>query len=153
MKKIFFFSFGIIFLTFSIASCSLLNPAPTGEVQQRKQRWMAQNILNYRYVLENRCFCVAEVRQPVQIEVRNGQMRSIKTYDGGRSVNEEYFEKYDTIPKLFDLIRASVDRKAAKISVDYDLKLGFPTRIFIDLSENIADEEINLDVYAFEVIR
>jgi hypothetical protein len=152
MKK-FLILAGVMFLVFSLAACSLLTPAPAGEVQQRKQRWTAQNILDYRYVLENRCFCVAEVRQPVQIEVRSGQMRSIKTYDGDRSVNEEYFEAYDTIPKLFDLIQKSVDQKAAKISVDYDLKLGFPTRIFIDRSEMIADEEISLDIYGFEIIR
>jgi len=143
---------GLIWLATMSSSCSLPNPI-TGEIQQRKQRWIAQNIVDYRYILENSCFCIPEVTQPVKIEVRDGKRVAIAAVKDGRSVNEEYFTHYDTIPKLFDLIQTEQDKKPSKIFVSYDLKLGFPVSIFVDRSENIADEEIRLDVYGFEVIK
>ncbi len=123
------------------------------ELSQKKQLWTTQKALNYRYTLENSCFCIPEATQPVTIEVRDGERISIKAVKDGSSVNEEYFSAYDTIPKLFDLIQAAYNQQANRISVSFDPKLGFPTRIFIDFDQHIADEEIRLDIYGFEVIR
>jgi hypothetical protein len=123
------------------------------ELSQKQQLWTTQKALNYRYTLENSCFCIPEATQPVSIEVRDGERISIKAVKDGSSVNEEYFAAYDTIPKLFDLLQAAYNKKANRISVSFDPKLGFPTRIFIDFAQNIADEEIRLDIYGFEMIR
>ena len=124
----------------------------SSELQQMKQQWLTQHIVNYAYTFENGCFCSEEVTQPVRIEVRNGVRASIRSVTGGQPVNEEYFAPYDTIPKLFDMIQAAIAKKPAQIVVRYDPKIGFPTDIFIDPDKSIADEETRLNVYGFEII-
>ncbi|MEH2061997.1 MAG: DUF6174 domain-containing protein [Nostoc sp.] len=113
--------------------------------------WNQKNIYNYRYTFSNSCFCIGEARGPVVIEVRNGQTTSI-TLDG-KPVNPQFFEKYNTIPKLFNVIQDAINRKAYSLNVQYDPKLGYPTQINVDYNSQIADEEIFLTIEKFQIIK
>lgn len=123
------------------------------ELRQNRRRWAAQNIANYRYTLQINCFCLPEVRQPVVIEVRNGKRTSITPVQSGLPVNASYFRRYDTIPKLFNVIQAAINDKADSISVTYDPALGYPTQISIDPEQLAADEEIWLTINNFQIIK
>ncbi|MCC5617356.1 DUF6174 domain-containing protein [Nostoc sp. CHAB 5836] len=113
--------------------------------------WDKANISNYRYTFSNSCFCIGEARGPVVIEVRNGQTTSI-TLDG-KPANPQYFEKYKTIPKLFNVIQDAINRKAYSLNVQYNSKFGYPTQINIDYNSQIADEEIYLTIENFQKIK
>ncbi|MBF2009087.1 MAG: hypothetical protein IGS49_27495 [Chlorogloeopsis fritschii C42_A2020_084] len=117
-----------------------------------RRLWNQQNIHSYRYTLSRSCFCVEEARSPVVIEVRNGITTSITSADTGMPVNREYFQKYDTVLKLFLLIRDAIARGASNLSVQYDPILGYPTQINIDYDSLIADEEEYLTIENFEKI-
>ncbi|BBD69624.1 hypothetical protein NIES4072_30410 [Nostoc commune NIES-4072] len=114
--------------------------------------WNQQNISNYDYTLSNSCFCIGEARGPVVIKVRNGQTSSITSVATGKDV-KEYFQNYNTIPKLFDVIQDAINRKAASLNVRYNARFGYPTQIDIDYNSQIADEERYLTIENFKVIK
>ncbi len=115
--------------------------------------WYTQNISNYRYQLGNSCFCIPDARGPVVIEVRNGQTTSITSVATGKPVNPEFFQKYKTIPQLFDVIQDAINRKAFSLNVRYSPRFGYPTQIDIDYDSQIADEEKYLTIENFQEIR
>lgn len=114
--------------------------------------WNQQNISNYDYTLSNSCFCIGDARGPVVIKVRNGQTSSITSVATGKDV-KEYFQNYNTIPKLFDVIQDAINRKAFSLNVRYNARFGYPTQIDIDYNSQIADEERYLTIENFKVIK
>jgi hypothetical protein len=115
--------------------------------------WNQQNISNYRYTVSNSCFCIGDARGPVVIEVRNGQTTSVTSVATGKPVNPEFFQNYNTIPKLFDVIQDAINRKAFSLDVQYSARFGYPTQINIDYNSQIADEEKYLTIEKFKVIK
>ncbi len=93
--------------------------------------WNGRKIDNYRYTLTNNCFCIPEVRGPLNIEVRNGITTSITNAQTGEPVNTELLTSYSTIPKLFNLIRDAINRGESQLSVTYKPQKGYPTQINI----------------------
>ncbi|GAB1542502.1 hypothetical protein NUACC21_51760 [Scytonema sp. NUACC21] len=108
-----------------------VNSNELGELKRNLKLWNKQGILNYRYTLTNNCFCVSEFRGPVIIEVRNGITTSITSAATGQPVNPELFQKYDTVPDLFDLIEDAITNRESDLSVEYNPTLGYPTQINI----------------------
>ncbi|MDF5712973.1 MAG: DUF6174 domain-containing protein [Rhizonema sp. NSF051] len=108
---------------------------------------------NYRYTFSNSCFCTSEARGPVIIEVRNGSTTSITNAATNQPVNPELFQKYSTIPKLFNLIQNAQSRKASSLTVKYEPTLGYPTQINIDYNSQIADEEVYLTIENLQEIQ
>lgn len=115
--------------------------------------WNQQNISNYRYTFSNSCFCIQDARGPVIIEVRNGQTTSITSVATGQPVDPQYFQKYNTIPKLFNVIQDAIARRAFSLDVSYAANFGYPTQINIDYSSQIADEELYLTIENFQEIK
>ncbi|MEH2024286.1 DUF6174 domain-containing protein [Nostoc sp.] len=115
--------------------------------------WDQANISNYRITVSNSCFCIPDARGPVVIEVRNGRTASITSVATGKPINPQFFEKYNTIPKLFNVIQDAINRKAYSLDVRYNAKLGYPTQINIDYDSQIADEEIYLTIENFQEIK
>ncbi|MDZ8187585.1 MAG: DUF6174 domain-containing protein [Nostoc sp. ChiSLP02] len=119
-----------------------------------RRLWNQKNISNYRYTFSNSCFCIPDARGPVVIEVRNGQIKSVTSVETGQKVpNPEYFDRYNTIPKLFNVIQDAINRRAASLDIDYNAKLGYPTEINVDYNIQIADEEIYLKIENFQKIK
>lgn len=114
------------------------------QLQRNKQLWSKQKISKYRYSLRRSCFCLPEVTQPVEIAVRNGKVTSLIGVNSRKPVNREYFTKYDSIAKLFEVIQDAIAKKAHRISVTYHPTLGYPTQIDIDYNKQMADEELSL---------
>jgi len=61
-------------------------------------------------------------------------------------VNKDFFKKYDSIDKLFEIIRSAIAKNAYRVDVKYHPTLGYPTQISIDYNKEIADEELFLNV-------
>ena len=60
----------------------------------------------------------------------------------GEVLDPNEVQLYLTIDGLFDLIQDAYDRNAHEVQVEFDPSRGYPTRIYIDYSEMIADEEL-----------
>lgn len=102
------------------------------QLRMNRRLWRQQKINNYRYTLSNDCFCITEARGPVVIEVRNGRTTSITSVQTGQPVtNPELFRTYNTVPKLFNLIRNTISSGQSELAVEYDRQLGYPTQINI----------------------
>jgi hypothetical protein len=124
-----------------------------GQLKIKRQQWNQQKIFNYRYTITSSCFCPPEARGPVVIEVRNGQTTKITSANTGQPVNPELFRKYNTIPKLFNLITNAITRRASSLTVQYNPTLGYPTQINIDYSSQMADEEVFLSIENLQKIQ
>jgi hypothetical protein len=114
--------------------------------------WESQAIDNYRYTLQVGCFCLVDVTRPVIVEVKDGQVASITYADDGTAADPALFERYDSIDKLLAIINEAEAQGAARLDVSYDEATGVPQSIVIDISEQMADEELYLDVSGFEVV-
>ncbi|MFN6563807.1 MAG: DUF6174 domain-containing protein [Nostoc sp. ChiSLP01] len=136
-----------------VAQLAANNNLAQRRLKFNRNLWNKQNISNYRYTFSNGCFCIPEARGPVIIEVRNGQTKSITSVATGQPVNPEFFQKYNTIPKLFNVIQDAIARRASNLDVNYSPRLGYPTQINIDYNSQIADEEIYLTIENFEQIK
>ncbi|WP_242048522.1 MULTISPECIES: DUF6174 domain-containing protein [Nostocaceae] len=117
-----------------------------------RKLWNQQNIRNYRYTLSRSCFCAPAARGPVIITVRNGITASITTTTGQPVSNPEFFERYKTIPKLFNVIADAIARRADNVDVTYNSRRGYPTQISIDYSFQTADEELFLTIENFQTL-
>lgn len=124
-----------------VAQSSARGQSDLQQLTANQRLWRKQNISSYRYTLSNGCFCTEEARGPVIIEVRNGRTTSVTLVATGQPVDPELFQRYDTVPRLFDLIKDAIKRKAYNLDVKYNSTLGYPTQINIDYNSQIADEE------------
>ena len=115
-----------------------------------RQLWNRQKITNYRYKLSNNCFCVPDFRGPLIIEVRNGITKSITNAQTGKRVNSEALQQYSTIPKLFNLIRKTINGGESELTVVYDPKLSYPTQI--NIGNLAADAGVFTTISNFEVL-
>jgi hypothetical protein len=135
-----------------VAQSSQRADSNLGQLRINQRLWNRQNISNYRYTLTRNCFCTTEARGPVIIEVRNRRTSSVTSVATGQRVNPELFQKYDTIPRLFNVIKDAIAKKASSLTVQYNSTLGYPTQINIDYDSQIADEEVYLTIENLQVI-
>jgi hypothetical protein len=124
-----------------------------GQLTKNRKLWNQQKISKYSYQLSRSCFCAPVARGPVIIKVNNGVTISVTSVETGASVDPELFKQYDTIPKLFSVVQDAIARKADSLAVKYDPKLGYPTQVNVDYSQQMADEELYLTVENFKVLQ
>ncbi|MBW4561987.1 MAG: hypothetical protein KME32_12690 [Mojavia pulchra JT2-VF2] len=124
-----------------------------GQLKTNRRLWKQQRLFNYRYTLSRSCFCTAEARGPVVVEVRNGRTTSITSVATGKPVDPELFKQYSTLAKLFNVIEDAIAKKASSLTVQYNPQLGYPTQINIDYSAQMADEELYLTIEKLEKIK
>lgn len=115
--------------------------------------WAAQELASYRYTLQVGCFCLVEMTRPVVIEVREGAVASITYADDGSAADPALFERYDSVDDLFAVISEAEGQDPARLDVTYDEEMGVPLSVDIDISEQMADEELYLTVSAFEALQ
>ena len=110
------------------------------------QKWKNQKIVDYEFTLTVNCFCTIETRGPHAIVVKGGKIQSVngENYDAVK----HYAAK--TIDQLFELISVNLERKPFSKTLEYDTKYHFPSSIYFDISQMIADEEIGYTVSDFK---
>ena len=72
-----------------------------------------------------------------------GPKWKISTVNGAPYNKSERYGVMYTIPELLQVIKANVDRKPVKQTLKFNPTYGYPTSVFFDFSEMIADEEIS----------
>ena len=144
MRKLIF-----IFMTLVLTACSLGGQT---EIERNKEKWQAANISHYRYNLFVGCFCVFSQDMPLIVEVKDGELVSMK-YQSGNEIDtssRELFEKYASIERVFSELETNINGKADKVTVTYDPMYGFPAKIDVDFIKNAMDDELSLTVSNFE---
>jgi hypothetical protein len=158
MKKLLYLILAIV-----LSGCATIANAgqPKSEVEQARDKWQAANISHYRFNLALGCFCAFRQDMPLVIEVKDGQVVSMK-YHNGKEIeagNMEYFQRFVTMDKLFDEIangfadKGNVDtagQKADEVKATYDETYGFPTQVSVDRIKEAIDDELGLTISNFE---
>lgn len=113
---------------------------------QQFQKWKNLNISNYEFTLTVNCFCTIETRGPHTIVVKGNKIQSVngEKYDPLKHVAVK------TIDELFEVISVNLERKPFSKTLEYDNRYHFPSNIFFDISQMIADEEIGYTVSQFK---
>ena len=107
---------------------------------EQRARWQALGLNDYTYDVQRICFC--PFREGVRVTVVDGAVAGATDLATGEVLEPNEVQWYLTIDDLFDLVQDAYDRNAHEVQVEFDPSRGYPTRIYIDYSEMIADEEL-----------
>ena len=112
----------------------------TDRLSEQRSLWEALGLQDYTYDVQRVCFC--PFREGVRVTVVAGVVAGATDLATAEVLEPNEVQWYLTIDGLFDLIRDAYDRNAHEVQVEFHPSRGYPTRIFIDYSEMIADEEL-----------
>jgi len=138
-----------IFIALALAACSMGNPS---ELERNQQKWQDSGISHYRFSLFIGCFCVFSQDMPLNIEVQDGKVVSME-YQSGKAIEEghrELFRRYETIDQIFSELEKDINGEADDVVVAYESKYGYPAQVNIDFVKNATDDEVTLNISAFE---
>tara|TARA_B100001093_G_scaffold379916_1_gene365277 strand:- start:310 stop:765 length:456 start_codon:yes stop_codon:yes gene_type:complete len=139
-----FFLFFVSLLTFS---CEKETDSTDEDLWGHEgEKWKEKSITNYDYTLQINCFCIREYTLPKRIEVRDNQVVSIEGLPF-ESLNDP---SYRTIDEFFDYIQTQRALNPVVETIEYDKEYSFPSYIYFDISEMIADEEIGYTLTDFK---
>lgn len=125
-------------------------PTPEQQLAEAQLRWdeaLTGPGQNYSMSYRQLCFCTTETREQQTVWVHRGNLELRKGADG--TTNSDRAPEH-TVESLFKLIAGALANDADRVEVTYDPELGHPTSIFIDRSVQIADEEITINIDAFQ---
>jgi hypothetical protein len=135
---------GNVRLGVSLLLCILACPTAAlaltqGELDASRNVWNANGSDDYDYFMQRDCFCFEDYIRPGLVEVRAGAISAVTDADTLQPLDPQFFL---TVDELFDVLQSAIDAPAFEIQAQFDNTLGYPTSIFIDEVENIADEEV-----------
>ena len=84
---------------------------------------------------------------PVIVAVRNGIVESRQYTPSGTAVSAQYAELFPAVEGLFAIVADAIRNDTRSLSVQYDLTLGFPTRIAL------GDPAVDAPVYVMSDLR
>ena len=125
-------------LFFLILSCSEEKIEPLNDFELNKNKWEVLAIDSYTCTFQISCYCIREATLPKTVQVVNGKIVKVD----GASYDEDEHWGVQTINQLFNLIEQAEKDKVHTLEVDYHPDKGYPTMLYIDQDEMIADEEI-----------
>tara|TARA_B100000768_G_scaffold154926_1_gene151785 strand:+ start:653 stop:1099 length:447 start_codon:yes stop_codon:yes gene_type:complete len=140
--------FAPIFLLFIILNCTKKTgviPEDELNLQEQEKKWKKQGIIDYEFTSQISCFCQSDYTLPKAISVKNDEIQSI---NGVAYANLEY-ENHMTIDELFDYIEDHQNKNPVIENLEFDSVYGFPSYIYFDISEVIADDEISYTITNF----
>ena len=148
MKKLLF-----LFLAVILTACSALGQS---DVERNQQKWQDANIKHYQFQLNIGCFCAYRDQMPVTVEVQDGKVVSMTNANGDvldeSNPATEFIVKYATVDAIFAELNTDEVKNADQVTVTYDATYGFPVDVSVDFSQQMADEELYLNVSGFEAL-
>jgi hypothetical protein len=126
----------------------------SGDIESARQQWEAAGISHYRFNLNMVCFCAFSENMPLVVEVQDGNVVSME-YQNGNEIDPaslEFFQRYETIDKIFSELEKAIAAEADEVTVTYDDTYGFPEQVDIDFVEEAIDDELVLTISGFEAL-
>ena len=108
------------------------------ESKKQEKKWIAQDIKNYSYTLRINCFCAPERNGPNLIKVIDNKIITVN----GQPYNPNITGTLPTVTELFNTIQIKLAQRPFQQSLEYHPLLGYPTSVYFDMDERIADEEV-----------
>lgn len=98
------------------------------------------------YTTQQSGFQPPEFTRPMTVFERNGEITRATYADTNEPVPDNVRNSLQTVDQRFAQLQNAYDNGAATVNVEYDAQFGFPTSVFIDQSEMIADEEVRYSI-------
>jgi hypothetical protein len=138
--------FAPLFISFIFLNCTKNTEIiPEDEVQLQEQKWKEQGITDYEFTSQISCFCQRDFTLPKAIVVKNNQIQSVN----GITYADLEYETYMTFDEFFDYIEDRQNQNPVIENLEFDSIYGFPSYIYFDISEMIADDEIGYTITNF----
>ncbi len=115
---------------------------------QSQERWEQSGITDYVYSGAWTCFCPEEYLAETRVSVSGGEVTEVRSA-AQNSGTVPAPERFVPIEGLFALIQNAIAQDAAEIEVSYDETYGYPSRLFIDYDDRMADEEESFAISSF----
>ena len=141
MKKI------LVLFCFSLLGCKTVEPLD--DASANLNLWNEKKIENYSFSFKRICFCTVEYVGPNQVVVQNGKVVTVNGVAYNSSNNR--YGVIPTIPELLLTIKSHIDKKPIKQILNFNPTYGYPTSVFFDFSEQMADDEIGYEVTNFKI--
>ena len=142
MKQYCFLIFFILFVSCSEAE----SPKIISPYEANKEKWENASILDYSFTLKVSCYCTEEYIRPKTVLVRDGEILKVNNI----AYSEEMHWGIFSINDLFKEIEKASNQNVAILEITYDSFYGFPTSLYIDRDERIADEEMGYSISNFK---
>ena len=135
----------VLAVTLSLFGCTYPILQITGDQDQdalnRNQTlWKNAHLSSYSYTYKRMCFCPPE--EDMVVKVQYGDVASASYSPSNTPVLPDRLDDLMTVEDFFQVIQEAITNKVARLDVTYNATLGYPERIFIDIDERMADEEI-----------
>ncbi len=140
MKKLLFL------FCLSFLGCKTVEPLD--DATANLNLWNEKKIENYSFSFKRICFCPVEYVGPHQVVVQNGK---VVTVNGLPYNSSERYGVIPTIPELLITIKSHIDKKPIRQTLNFNPTYGYPTSVFFDFSEMMADDEIGYEVTNFKI--
>ena len=165
MRKFLFIGMAILLTACSGLATEIPTDSPTeiptdvpggdlGNLESARRQWQEAGISHYRFNLNMVCFCAFAENMPLVVEVQDGNVVSME-YQNGNEIDPaslEFFQRYETIDRIFAELEKAMDGEADEVTVSYDDTYGFPEQVDIDFIKEAIDDELVLTVSGFEVL-
>ncbi|WP_455204031.1 DUF6174 domain-containing protein [Kaarinaea lacus] len=140
----------LLAVIFVIASASCSSAPSQFSTQQQFDNamglWQQKTSSNYDFTLKQQCYCLDELTKPLRISVREGTIVAVKNIETAEVLPQKHWKDLYTVEAWFTVIENAIIKKAEKLEVHYDAKLGFPTTIDIDMHSRLADDNLRASI-------
>lgn len=135
--------------------CTSLGHAESPDWRQQlgeaEVKWHDRGVVDYRMTVKVNCmYCPVGLPETheLRVIVSSGSVTAIEK----ASVREESLQDYSTVPGLFSLIELWTTDEPDVVDLSFDPKYGFPRSIRIDPDTSTTDDEVIVEVQAFEAV-
>lgn len=124
-------------------AASAIEPGTGEAVEAARSTWEQGHINDYYMTYRVTCFC--PVIEEVTVEVADGDLVNV-TINGEAADRENAF----TVDRLYEMLGEWVAQDVDQLDFSHNPSNGVPSRIYVDVSELIADEEMGIEVLDFQ---
>ncbi len=112
-----------------------------------KQELAPVSFASSNYSIEQRisCFCAAPAGQWHKLTVINGEITRAVEVQTGKTLPPEKLNFFKTIEDLMDFVAGVNPDSVAVFDLEIDPEHGYPSRIYVDFDERLADEEVGFE--------
>jgi hypothetical protein len=126
----------LLLLMLGLVACTV---APS--TIEERSLWASKNLTSYGYTMQRSCFCPEGSGKAMRLEVRDGNLTSIKYLETGAVVPENLRPKIFKIEAFFDLIDSTLAKGGTVENLAFDATFGYPTQMNLDPIPLAADDE------------
>lgn len=148
MKNHFSAKAAFVCLSMVFAACERAAIDYSG-IADARARWRSHGFKNYSIEQKRICFCPPP-HGFVRLTIKDKTIVEAIDLDNGQPLPKEKLDWFQTVDELFVWIESARAQNPVRLDVEYDAVYGYPRKIDFDYGENIADDELSIEIQALK---